>query len=106
MATSRFIKDTGLTARMTLTMFLLGALFVGLARASGIAARDVYGIRVADSATWKSLGKSGDITKAQHCRAEFHDARCGWVPVDPADVRKVILEEQGGPPLPRPTGPA
>ncbi|TGN66212.1 zinc metalloprotease HtpX [Nocardioides eburneiflavus] len=30
MATSRFIKDSGLTARMTLTMFLLGALFVGL----------------------------------------------------------------------------
>ena len=26
----RFIKDTGLTARMTLVMFLLGALFVGL----------------------------------------------------------------------------
>ena len=30
MATSRFIKDTGLTARMSLTMFLLGALFVGM----------------------------------------------------------------------------
>jgi len=30
MATTRFIKDTGLTARMTLVMFLLGALFVGL----------------------------------------------------------------------------
>ncbi|GAA1920865.1 zinc metalloprotease HtpX [Nocardioides hwasunensis] len=30
MATSRFIKDSGLTARMTLTMFLLGGLFVGL----------------------------------------------------------------------------
>jgi len=30
LATSRFIKDTGLTVRMTLTMFLLGALFVGL----------------------------------------------------------------------------
>lgn len=30
MASSRFIKDTGLTTRMTLTMFLLGALFVGL----------------------------------------------------------------------------
>lgn len=28
MANSRFIKDRGLTARMTLTMFLLGALFV------------------------------------------------------------------------------
>ncbi|WP_299057829.1 zinc metalloprotease HtpX [uncultured Nocardioides sp.] len=30
MARSRFIKDTGLTARMTLVMFLLGALFVAL----------------------------------------------------------------------------
>jgi len=30
MARSRFIKDTGLTARMTLVMFLLGALFVVL----------------------------------------------------------------------------
>jgi heat shock protein HtpX len=29
-AHSRFIKDTGLTVRMTLVMFLLGALFVGL----------------------------------------------------------------------------
>ena len=30
MAHSRFIKDTGLTARMTLVMFLLGAVFVAL----------------------------------------------------------------------------
>lgn len=30
MATNRFIKDSGLTARMTLVMFLLGALFVAL----------------------------------------------------------------------------
>lgn len=30
MAHSRFIKDTGLTVRMTTVMFLLGALFVGL----------------------------------------------------------------------------
>lgn len=30
MATTRFIKDTGLTVRMTTVMFLLGALFVGL----------------------------------------------------------------------------
>jgi heat shock protein HtpX len=30
MSRTRFIKDTGLTARMTLVMFLLGALFVGL----------------------------------------------------------------------------
>ena len=78
----------------------LSALFVGLARASGIPARDVYGIRVADSRLgYKSLGKSGDITKAQHCRAEFYLDGHGWVPVDPADVRKVMLEESGGLPI-------
>jgi transglutaminase-like putative cysteine protease len=72
----------------------LNALFVGLARSVAIPARDLYGIRIADSKTWKSLGKSGDITKAQHCRAEFYDPRFGWIPVDPADVRKVVLEEE------------
>jgi transglutaminase-like putative cysteine protease len=78
----------------------LNALFVGLARAAGIPARDVYGIRVADSALgYKSLGKSGDITKAQHCRAEVYLAGYGWVPMDPADVRMVVLEEGGGKPL-------
>ena len=75
----------------------LNALFVALARAEGIPARDVYGVRVANSALgYKSLGKAGDITKAQHCRAEFYAAGYGWIPVDPADVRKVILEEDGG----------
>jgi len=75
----------------------LNALYVALARAQGIPARDVYGCRVADSALgYKSLGKSGDITKAQHCRAEVYLQAHGWVPVDPADVRKVILEEGGG----------
>ena len=73
----------------------LNALFVGLARASGIPARDVYGVRVATSKTYKSLGRAGDITKAQHCRAEFYHPSYGWVPVDPADVRKVVLEEEG-----------
>ena len=74
----------------------LNALFVGFARSLGIPAREVYGIRVADSADFKSLGRSGDITKAQHCRAEFYAAGRGWVPVDPADVRKVVLEEKAG----------
>jgi transglutaminase-like putative cysteine protease len=74
----------------------LNALFVGLSRAAGIPARDIYGVRAADSKEFKSLGKSGDISKAQHCRAEFYAADFGWVPVDPADVRKVVLEEPPG----------
>lgn len=74
----------------------INALFTGLCRSVGVPARDLYGVRVADSSTFKSLGKSGEITKAQHCRAEFYDPRFGWVPVDPADVRKVVLEEDGG----------
>jgi len=75
----------------------LNALYVGLARAAGLPARDLYGIRVADSRFgYKSLGKSGDISKAQHCRAEVWLERIGWVPVDPADVRKVVLEEKPG----------
>ena len=71
----------------------LNALYVGLARSVGLPARDVYGVRVADSAEFKSLGRADDITKAQHCRAEVFLNGYGWVPVDPADVRKVVLEE-------------
>ncbi len=75
----------------------LNALYVGLARSLGMPARDVYGVRVANSRFgYKSLGKAVDITKAQHCRAEVWLAGFGWVPVDPADVRKVVLEEKPG----------
>jgi transglutaminase-like putative cysteine protease len=73
----------------------LNALYVGLARAAGLPARDVYGLRVAPSQFgYKSLGAGSEVvTKAQHCRAEVHLSGFGWVPVDPADVRKVVLEE-------------
>ena len=76
----------------------LNALYVGLARAAGLPARDAYGIRVAKSELgYKSLGAASEnVTKAQHCRAEVHLSGCGWVPVDPADVRKVALEEAPG----------
>jgi len=76
----------------------INALFVGLARAAGLPARDVYGLRVAPSQRgYRSLGLSSDnATKAQHCRAEVYLAGFGWVPVDPADVRKVVLEEPPG----------
>ena len=73
----------------------LNALFVGLARAAGLPARDLYGIRVAPSTQFPSLGRlGGDITTAQHCRAEVFLDQFGWVPVDPSDVRKLILEER------------
>lgn len=73
----------------------LNALYVGLARAAGLPARDVYGLRVLPSQFgYKSLGAgSSNVTKAQHCRAEVYLTGFGWVPVDPADVRKVMLEE-------------
>ncbi len=76
----------------------LNALYVGLARSVGVPARDVYGIRVASSKLgYKSLGTAtGSVTKAQHCRAEVFLNAYGWVPVDPADVRKVMLEEPPG----------
>ena len=80
----------------------LNAAFVALCRSVGIPARDVYGIRV-DSSKWgyRSLGTasaatSATITGAQHCRAEVYLKTHGWVPMDPADVRKVMLEEPPG----------
>ena len=73
----------------------LNALYVGLVRAASVPARDIYGIRVAPSRFgYKSLGTAGEvITKAQHCRSEIYLTGFGWVPVDAADVRKVVLEE-------------
>jgi transglutaminase-like putative cysteine protease len=71
----------------------LSSLFVGLCRAVGIPAREVFGLRVLASEISKSTGKTGDVTKGQHCRAEYYSNNKGWVPVDPADVLKIILEE-------------
>jgi transglutaminase-like putative cysteine protease len=71
----------------------LNSLMTGLCRASGIPARDVYGVRFAPSNFQKSLGvASPDISHAQHCRSEVWLDGVGWFPVDPADVRKVVLE--------------
>jgi transglutaminase-like putative cysteine protease len=77
----------------------LNALYVGLARAVNLPARDIYGLRVARSEFgYRSLGVgSPNVTRAQHCRAEVFLAGYGWVPVDPADVRKVALEEKPQP---------
>jgi transglutaminase-like putative cysteine protease len=77
----------------------LNGLFVGLMRAAGVPARDVYGIRVAPSAFgYRTLGAgSSTITKSQHCRAEIFLADYGWVAMDPADVAKAAREETAEP---------
>lgn len=63
------------------------SVFVALCRAAGVPAREVFGIR---------LGKKPeqDITGWQHCWAEFYLPGYDWVPVDPADVRKMMLKEK------------
>jgi len=76
----------------------LNALYVGLARAAGLPTRHIYGLRVAKSDLgFQSLGPSNGVcTKGQHCRVEVWLKDYGWTPVDPADVRKVVLEEPPG----------
>lgn len=73
----------------------LNALFVGLCRAAGLPARDVYGVRLAPSAfAYKELGaNSASLKGAQHCRAEVYLQGYGWVAMDPADVTKVMRQE-------------
>jgi len=72
----------------------ISLLFVGLCRAIGIPARPVFGLRIDSSRLFGSLGATGDLAEAQHCRAEFYTPGYGWIPVDPADVRKAIREER------------
>jgi len=73
----------------------LNALFVGMSRAVGVPARDVYGIRVAPSAFgYRELGGNpASLKGAQHCRAEAYLRGYGWVAMDPADVTKVMRQE-------------
>lgn len=65
----------------------ISSVFVALCRAAGVPAREVFGLR---------LGKKAEeeITNWQHCWAEFFLPGRGWVPADPADVRKAILVEK------------
>lgn len=73
----------------------LNGLLVGLSRAAGVPARDVYGIRLAPSAFGYRVlgGKPAALQGAQHCRAEVYLKQHGWVAMDPADVTKVMREE-------------
>lgn len=62
------------------------SVFVSLCRAAGVPAREIFGIR-------QGKKEVQDITKWQHCWAEFFLPGYGWVPVDPADVRKMMLTQ-------------
>lgn len=62
------------------------SMFVALARASGVPAYEVFGLRLTKK-------RSEDISTWQHCWAEFVPGY-GWAPVDPADVRKAMLTEK------------
>lgn len=59
----------------------INSVFVALCRAQGIPARDIFGIRM----------NADDITKNQHCWAQFYLPGTGWVFADPADVLKAVL---------------
>ncbi|MBI3813457.1 MAG: transglutaminase domain-containing protein [Nitrospinae bacterium] len=65
----------------------ISGVFVAVARAAGVPSREVYGLR---------LGKKDgeDITGGHHCWTEFYLPNYGWIPVDPADVRKAMLTEK------------
>ncbi len=63
------------------------SVFVSLARAAGVPSREIFGIRQGKVA-------EQDITTWQHCWAEFYLPGYGWVPVDPGDVRKMMLKEK------------
>lgn len=73
----------------------INALFVGLCRAAGVPARDLYGLRLVPSAFgYHELGGNpAGLSGAQHCRAEVWLKGHGWVAMDPADVTKVMRQE-------------
>lgn len=62
----------------------INSVFVGLCRAVGIPAREMFGVRMNDA----------DITKNQHCWAQFYLKGTGWVQADPADVLKAVLKKK------------
>ncbi len=57
----------------------ISSVFVAIARAAGVPAREVFGLRLGRQ-------RDVDISDGNHCWAEFYLPGSGWVPVDPADV--------------------
>jgi transglutaminase-like putative cysteine protease len=74
--------------------FDISSLLVALLRASGIAAREIFGLRIGDSRLHAQFGASGNITGAHHCKVEFYNPKRGWVMTDAGDVTKYRLAEK------------
>lgn len=81
----------------------INSVFVALARAANIPAREVFGIRLGQALKMGEYSKTAfggakdkiaNENSGQHCRAEFYLAGFGWVPVDSADVAKYRLTEK------------
>lgn len=62
----------------------ISSVFVAVSRAAGVPAREVFGIRLGEK-------DEEDMTGGHHCWVEFYVPGYGWVPADPADVRKAML---------------
>lgn len=60
--------------------------FVNLCRAINIPARAVWGQIIGESRLNPKLGATGNVSKDQRVRAEFHHPGYGWIPVDPGDI--------------------
>lgn len=81
----------------------INSVFVALARAVGIPAREMFGIRLGSPSSLgqyspTAFGSADEQGRAnntdwQHCRAQFWLHGIGWVPCDPADVTKMRLAE-------------
>ena len=67
--------------------------FVNLCRALNIPARAVWGQVIGESRLSSKLGATGNVTKDQRVRAEFHTPGYGWTPVDPGDVVRLQQAE-------------
>lgn len=68
----------------------ISTVFVALARIAKIPAREIFGIRLGKATLHNQIQ---DITNGYHCWAEFYLPDTGWVPVDPSDVRKIMLSQ-------------
>lgn len=65
----------------------IGGLYVAVAAAAGVPAREVWGFGLSKKA-------EDDITNSHNCWVEFYLPGHGWVPLDPAYVRKMMLNEK------------